>query len=188
MKFIKYRRLALTLLISTAALLGPDLPMASGQAINGYPYLSSNFTKAAPRGFGDFNNSWPQAMIWWNNYLYVGTSRDSLCQSDFAVNEAGTPILGQAQANIYLPYPPNDPNLTCTPNPADLRWRHRSGAIHLLPASGSRYLNRPLHCQTPDRDRPILLFQESSCPTMLLSADFRLLQRAMVRRHFMLLE
>jgi hypothetical protein len=36
---------------------------------------ADRFEYVAPRGFGDRNNSWAQAMFWWNNHLYVGTSR-----------------------------------------------------------------------------------------------------------------
>lgn len=111
---------SLAALVAAAVSIGPAAPLAQGQAIQGFSLLSSNFSHAAPRGFGDFNNSWPQAMIWWHNNLYVGTSRDSLCASLFAVNEEAVAILGVPLANQYLPYPPADPNLTCTPDPADL--------------------------------------------------------------------
>ena len=58
---------------------------ASGQAIEGFQLTATNFSEAAPRGFGDRHNSWAQAMVWWNGNLYVGTSRDSICTSLFGV-------------------------------------------------------------------------------------------------------
>jgi hypothetical protein len=59
-------------------------------------------------------------MIWWQNNLYVGTSRDSICVSLYGVWELGVAIGGVAFANTYLPYPPLDPDLYCTPDAADL--------------------------------------------------------------------
>ncbi len=90
--------------------------------------------EAAPRGFGDRNNSWPQAMIWWNNALYVGTSRQSLCSSWDAVWQYVSINVSASLANTYLPYPPTDPDLSCAPDPADLslqaeiwRWTQSGG-------------------------------------------------------------
>lgn len=110
----------LVALLSTLTFLGPTVPSGYAQAINGFSLSASNFHQSAPRGFGDRNNSWAQAMIWWNNNLYVGASRDSVCASLFAVHEAGVAVLGTALANAFLPYPPVDPLLPCTPDPADL--------------------------------------------------------------------
>ncbi len=107
-------------LISSVTCLGPGAPAAHAQAVNGFPLLAGNFKEAAPRGFGDRNNSWAQAMIWWNGNLYVGTSRDSICLSLYAVNVAGQSYLGATLANEFLPYPPLDPDLSCTTNPAAL--------------------------------------------------------------------
>jgi hypothetical protein len=100
--------------------MGPAAPAAHAQAVNGFPLFASNFQQSPPRGFGDRNNSWAQAMIWWNNNLYVGTSRDSTCASDFAVYEAGVAFLGTTLANAFLPYPPPDPDLSCAANAAAL--------------------------------------------------------------------
>jgi cyclopropane fatty-acyl-phospholipid synthase-like methyltransferase len=36
-------------------------------------------TQIAVRGFGDARNSYPHSMAWFNNFLYVGTTRDNLC-------------------------------------------------------------------------------------------------------------
>jgi hypothetical protein len=108
------------LILSAIACMGPAVPSAQAQAVNGFPLLANNFQKSPPRGFGDRNNSWAQAMIWWNGNLYVGTSRDSECLSLFAVNEAAVAILGSTLAAETLPYPPLDPDLACTVNPAAL--------------------------------------------------------------------
>ena len=117
MKNYKYSAL---LLISTVACLGPSAPVAQAQAVSGYPLYASNFQRSSQHGFGDRNNSWAQAMIWWNGNLYVGTSRDSECLSLFSVYEAGLAILGPTLAEDFLPYPPLDPDLPCTANAAAL--------------------------------------------------------------------
>jgi hypothetical protein len=108
---------------------GAWAPDARGQS---FPLVASDFIRTTPHGFGDRNNSWAQAMIWWKNNLYVGTSRDSLCASLSAVHSLGVQLLGQALANTYLPYPPPDPDLLCAPDPADLPlqaeiWRWSPG-------------------------------------------------------------
>lgn len=94
--------------------------LTQGQAINGYPLTANNFVQMAQHGFGDINNNWPQAMIWWKNNLYVGASRNSQCTSLYGVHLAGIALLGQALADQFLPYPPADSSLPCTPDPADL--------------------------------------------------------------------
>ncbi len=108
------------LLLSGFASVGLFVPSAKAQAVNGFPLLAGNFKLSAPHGFGDRNNSWAQSMVWWNGNLYVGTSRDSICQSLFGVNEVATALVGSQLANALLPYPPPDPNLPCTTNPAAL--------------------------------------------------------------------
>lgn len=80
-----------------------------------FPLQPASFDEAAPRGFGDFNNSWAQAMIWWHGNLYVGTSRDSICTSDYAVFQFLELNLGLQFADTYYPYPPLDPALSCAP-------------------------------------------------------------------------
>lgn len=100
--------------------MGPAAPKSYGQAINGFPLIASNFIQSAPHGFGDRHNSWGQSMIWWHNNLYVGTTRDSVCSSLYAVHNTAVAIIGQAAADFYIPYPPNDPDLSCAPDPADL--------------------------------------------------------------------
>jgi hypothetical protein len=87
----------------------------SGQALT-----SGNFKQAAPRGFGDRNNSWAHSMAWWHDHLYVGTNREAVCVSEFAIWFAAAINLGVDFANAYLPYPPSDPNLSCAPGGTDL--------------------------------------------------------------------
>jgi len=117
---LNYSSRSAFLFISLVACLGPAAHFAEGQAVNGFPLLANNFQLSAPHGFGDRNNSWAQAMIWWNGYLYVGIARDSECLSLFAVNEAAVALLGETLAQELLPYPPLDPDLPCTANPAAL--------------------------------------------------------------------
>ena len=88
------------------------------QMASSLPMLRHNFTLAAPQGFGDRQNSWAWSMIWWRGKLYVGTNRNWMCV--------------QAAMNAYafpgIPYPPNDPDVECAPEPEDLElqaeiWR-----------------------------------------------------------------
>ena len=106
--------------IAALACLGPAVPVARGQNNPNFPLIDRDFQQAAPRGFGDRNNSWAQAMIWWHNNLYVGTSRASLCGSLYGVHLEAVGIIGQSLADLYLPYPPHDPDLSCAVDPADL--------------------------------------------------------------------
>ncbi|MGH9894897.1 MAG: hypothetical protein ACREA0_23530, partial [bacterium] len=84
----------------------------------------------APRGFDERNNSWAQSMVWWRNHLYVGTNRQALCTSLYAVWQFVGLIVGQEFADTWLPYPLPDPELSCPPDGADLslqaeiwRWK-----------------------------------------------------------------
>jgi hypothetical protein len=74
-----------------------------------FPALTrSQFTEAAPQGFGDRQNSWAWSMAWFNGKLYVGTSRAYLCADNAAINM------------IVPVYPPKDPDVSCTADPTDL--------------------------------------------------------------------
>ena len=70
-----------------------------------------DFTLVCEQGFGDRHNSVAWSMKWWENHLYVGTSRAYRC-------------FQQAVYNTYfpsfIPYPPSDPDVECTPEPQDL--------------------------------------------------------------------
>ena len=67
--------------------------------------VSSDFSMAAPQGFGDRQNSWPWSMEWFNGNLYVGTLRSADCIF----------TLGNQQT-----YPPTDSDVSCAANPLDL--------------------------------------------------------------------
>lgn len=94
-------------------------PAAKAQQYVG-PLIAEDFDQAAPRAFGDRQNSWAQAMSWWKGALYVGTARASLCTSLFAVHRFAVTLIGQELADTYLPYPPPDPDLECAADGADL--------------------------------------------------------------------
>lgn len=91
----------------------PTPPTLPTLPIIGQPFSASSFHQSPPRGFGDFNNSWAQAMIWWHGNLYVGTARDSTCTSDYALWQYID--LNFPSLISYYPYPPSDPDLTCGP-------------------------------------------------------------------------
>lgn len=63
------------------------LPSLHGQTQGAktMPLRAENFKQAAPRGFGDRNNSWAQAMVWWRGHLYIGASRQAVCTSLYAL-------------------------------------------------------------------------------------------------------
>src|SRR3954471_15652967 len=95
-------------------------PIAPAQAAVGKPLSADDFKQVAPRGFGDRNNSWAQSMVWWNNSLYVGTSRQTVCSSLFALWEAAVGLVNLSFANMWFAYPPSDPDLSCAADGADL--------------------------------------------------------------------
>lgn len=69
------------------------------------------FTEAIPQGFGDRQNSYTWSMAWWHDKLYIGTGRSVLC-------------VQHATGHLYYPiivsYPPQDPDIECTPDSRDL--------------------------------------------------------------------
>jgi len=109
--------LGAALIISWAALVGPAV---HAQISSARPLTAENFVRFAPRGFGDRANSWAHSMVWWHNYLYVGTGRQYVCTNLFALWEVAAGIIGRDFADTFLPYPPRDPDSFCTPNGADL--------------------------------------------------------------------
>jgi hypothetical protein len=131
MKTIRHPRAALIaagLMVAYIVLVGSA---ARAQEPRGKPLTASNFKQAAPRGFGDRNNSLAQAMAWWHGQLFVGTARQSMCVNAFAlwdytvitVSESfGVPVtVGAIIADILgFHYPPKDPDLSCAPDGADL--------------------------------------------------------------------
>lgn len=114
----QHQRAALTAAGLITACLTLIAPLSPGQN-SARPITASNFHEAAPRGFGDRNNTWAQSMIWWNNALYVGASRDYDCLSLFALWEVVS-VSSPYIANTYLPYPPRDPDMSCAADGADL--------------------------------------------------------------------
>lgn len=92
--------------LAIAALLGSYVAAAQSQ----YPPLQrSNFTLSAPQGFGDRQNTWAWSMAWFKGKLLVGTNRAEQCVTSAA----------EARENLG-PYPPTDPDISCTPDPNDL--------------------------------------------------------------------
>ncbi|MEO7275458.1 MAG: hypothetical protein ABIX28_20385 [Vicinamibacterales bacterium] len=133
-----------------AALAGPSV-----HAQGGRPLTAGDFEQAAPRGFGDRSNSWPQAMVWWHNHLYVGTARESACTSLFSIWNGLRLLIGNdAFVNAFFPYPPRDPELSCTPNGADLPlqaeiWRWKPGR-----EGWTRVFQSPLALDNPGTGNP----------------------------------
>ena len=101
------------------AIVGSSVHAQSG----GRPLVAADFVQSSPRGFGDRNNSWAQAMVWWKNHLYVGTSRQTLCSSLYAVWQFATLTFGREFADTWLHYPRPDPDLACAADGADLSLR-----------------------------------------------------------------
>src|SRR5262245_27692904 len=92
------------------------------------PITPSEFVTAAPQGFGDRQNSWPWAMVWWEkqNKLFVGTARAKACV-DHATVALFRPRFAQ--------YPPRDRDIVCAPAVHDLplqaeiwSWSPETGA------------------------------------------------------------
>jgi hypothetical protein len=96
------------------------LLVQSAPAAPPQPLLPSEFVEAAPQGFGDRQNSAAWSMQWWKGKLYVGTVRAWFCWVQAWANINVSPL---------IPYPPNDPNKDCAPDPRDLPlqaeiWRY----------------------------------------------------------------
>jgi hypothetical protein len=132
---MKTRRYALaalmTALLAVAAII--DLsPAAQAHESGARPITAEDFQQAAPRGFGDRNNSWAQSMVWWHGALYVGTGRAAVCTSLFAIWQFAAGVISREFADTFLPYPPPDPDLSCPPDGGDLSlqaeiWRWTPG-------------------------------------------------------------
>ncbi len=109
-RFCRSRR-AMTLWL-TLTLIAAALYLATpSQALEGIPPTADEFVPAAPQGFGDRQNSWAWAMQWWRGHLYVGTNRAWHC--------AEIASLAYLLPD-HVEYPPDDPDIECTPDPADL--------------------------------------------------------------------
>ncbi len=99
----------LTLLISTEGVRA-KLGITSGVSALGL----DDFQPAALQGFGDRQNGWAWSMLWWNGHLYVGNNHSFHCAETAAINRFFPSL---------TPYPPNDPDIECTPDPANLDLR-----------------------------------------------------------------
>ena len=76
------------------------------------PLFGPEITKSALQGFGDRHNSQAWSMAWWNNKLYVGTGRATMC------TQAATVAYYYKTLKRY--YPPKDADVVCTPDAHDL--------------------------------------------------------------------
>jgi len=142
--------MAAGLLLATATIGGialVDRPVHADHQVHGL--YAHDFRYAAPRGFGDRSNSWAQAMTWWHHALYVGTARQSLCTSLYALWQYVGITLGFTFTNTWLPYPPADPDLSCVDGP-DLpiqaevqRWDPKN------PTQWTRVFQSPLDLDNP---------------------------------------
>lgn len=95
--------------------------LAAATAARTQPLFGSEINRIGEQGFGDRQNSQAWSMAWWpcspmgcqawQNKLYVGTGRAIACMQ-------------QATLHYFQPdrwgYPPNDPDISCTPDARDL--------------------------------------------------------------------
>jgi hypothetical protein len=100
------------MVIPGAILIAFALSLTLIAAISRSALSRQEFSLAAPQGFGDRQNSWVWAMFWWRGKLYVGTNRSFYCVEQWELHRSISPVL--------FPYPPQDPDVACTPAPADL--------------------------------------------------------------------
>jgi hypothetical protein len=101
------RRWGLTLVVAMLGLVAVVVRPAPAEVPEP---ITLHFTDAAPQGFGDRQNSGGWSSAWWQGRLYVGTVRSWFCFSD-AWFHFNFPI---------FPYPADDPDLDCAPDPTDL--------------------------------------------------------------------
>ncbi|MCB8951454.1 MAG: hypothetical protein H6650_05520 [Ardenticatenales bacterium] len=90
------------------------------------------FQQAAPPGFGDPQNSWAWAMLWWQDALYVGTHRAWYCAQRTAFTSAVPEFLKKTIGRYIIP--PPDPAADCPDSVLDLpmqaeiwRWTPTDG-------------------------------------------------------------
>ena len=144
-----FKRFALFSAASAIAAFSLITPAAEAQSSLGFPLQASSFQQAAPRGFGDRNNSWAQSMIWWHNNLYVGTSRQSLCTSYYALNQYVGINVSPSFANTYFTYPPVDPDISCPPDGADLSLQAEIWRWSPVTSSWTRVFQSPASLDNP---------------------------------------
>lgn len=124
------------LLVILAALLA--LPVRAA----GPPLTAADFALAAPQGFGDRQNSIPWSMQWWRGKLYVGTARSYLCTTFWAFRRSFGPL---------FPYPPDDPDVECTTDPADLPLQAEIWRWTPTTNTWERVYQSPLELDNPRR-------------------------------------
>jgi hypothetical protein len=113
------------------------------------PITAANFEQAAPRGFGDRNNSWAQAMVWWRNHLYVGTGRQALCSSLYSVWQFIALTVSREFADTWFPYPPAHPDLSCAADGLDLELQAEIWRLTPGPGTWERVYQSPLELAHP---------------------------------------
>ena len=121
--------------------------------LKGFSSTASNFTEAAPRGFGDRHNSWAQAMIWWNGNLYVGNEpRLDLHQPLWRICSTSFCRL-LAKSLPILSFRIRRPIRTCPVRPMALTFpsRPRSGAGRRSTTHGRGCFNHLRFSITPAR-------------------------------------
>ncbi len=151
----KYLRSAVIAILSMSACVTLVTPAARAQAIEGFGLQAKDFAQAAPRGFGDRNNSWAQSMTWWQGNLYVGTSRQSICTALFSIYEyVVKPVFGQPLADQYFPYPPLDPDLSCPADGADLSFQAEIWRWSPLTNTWQRVYQSPATLDNPGPGAP----------------------------------
>lgn len=122
--------------------LATGLTLSSAALAKHNPPLGlQSFTAGAPQGFGDRQNSWPWAMQWWGNHLYVGTNRAARCIG----------VWFEAKNDQGITYPPSDSNIVCTPDPADLPLQAEIWRWSPSTSTWERVYQSPNDVPNPDR-------------------------------------
>lgn len=68
---------------------------SSGDGLKWSGLNARNFRKVAPNGFGDPFNCYPHSMYWFNDYLYVGTTRANLANRAKQVAKTAPERMGE---------------------------------------------------------------------------------------------
>jgi len=136
---VKGKLVMLALAVAACVLIGWRLPMtvhADG------PLTAADFALAAPQGFGDRQNSWAWSMQWWRGHLYVGTNRAYRCAEFVSLHEIAPGL---------FPYPPDDPDLECAADPADLPLQAEIWRWSLASGQWERVYQAPLTVPLPEQ-------------------------------------
>ena len=88
-------------------------PLDDPLPIRERPLGPQEFRPISLPGIGDRHNTWAWSIKWYKNKLFVGTNRDWLCLEN--ISYVRNPFTA-----IFYDYPPNDPDVECTVDPADL--------------------------------------------------------------------